>query len=712
MCLKPSVPWDRVIGVASATDHGIYQRLDASGGPSLKVRKRLALRSGNICAFTGCTKRLEQGASKSGQGTILGEECHIVAKRDDPGVARAPCLLTEQERIKWAMLIESRHGFENLVLMCREHAVLIDDVAQGFSVSDIVDMKLAHEALIEAKRKETVTTIDTEGGSPGPAPSSRLILLDDIGEWQRKAMKALAEVDVEAFGWLQNRLSSNEPYGVQALIQEWPIELIEGPNELVVAVIREAEAKGLWPEATKAWMKHAERATESETRADRLVRAAIDADVGGDTELREELLQEAEGLDPECVRLKLVQLDDSLAPGEQLESLDELDTDDPALASLIAAQRSLNFLLLAEIDGAEAALSEAAKLEPDSIAVGIARINLEVQKARLALTGDRPFVMADVLKARDDSLDLRRKLVDMKRFEESSRLLMLAADVMAVLQDREAAQVLLERAVPEEFESAPSGAEVLGDAALRVAAPELALRFTEHATETDSIVRIRATAEVDLPGPQRKSALERLEELAEAGGPESEYAAASRLIACLPPVEAEWSEYAASVLAQGPHHLMATKLRILTMTRIDPEGAKRLALEQPAEAWAAELRLRVGGLIEDTTLMKEAASEFYGHGPDAAGLLLISKGFAKIGDLERAGDTLVGLVHDPNSPPQVRSDAYDTLMSTLADRDSWGEARKIWTEWADFATKECRTAFPRISAWQVRVAHNDRPATD
>ena len=491
----------------------------------------------------------------------------------------------------------------------------------------------------------------------------------------------------------------------------WPIELIEGIPELRTALAREAEARGLWDEAAVVWKKQADATTDLIQRADHLVRGAIDAGVGGDATRREELLLAAEALDPQSVRLRLERFDDTSGAVEQLEFLSELATEDVALSALIAAQRSLAYLLLPDLEGAEVALAEAIELEADSVAVRVARINLDIQKARLALVGDRAFAMADVLKARDDALALRRHLLEMGRWEESSRLLMLAAEVMALLRDPGGAKAILERASTEE---PPQRRLVLRSWVMlpcEAVSPTLALSFIEDAAETDAIARIRATAEADLPGPQRQAALERLEGLARSDGPEREFAAASRLLACLPPGSAEWSEEMAEVLADGPHAPMATRLRVIAMVENDPEKAKALAKDLPDEAWAAEMRLRVGGQTGDTDMTRGAAVEFLGYGPDASGLMLVAQGFASVRDLDRAGEILIGLVHDPNCPPSLRSDAFDTLMFTLADRDRWREAKQIWNEWADFVLKEIPGGDTRVSAWHVRVAHHNRPGT-
>ena len=101
---------------------------------------------GGVCAFTGCTESLLEPTPGGAEATNVGIECHIVARSDDPKVARNPSSLSNEERRRFAHLIENRHGFDNLVMMCLRHSEIIDDPAQGYSVEAITEMKKAHEA--------------------------------------------------------------------------------------------------------------------------------------------------------------------------------------------------------------------------------------------------------------------------------------------------------------------------------------------------------------------------------------------------------------------------------------------------------------------------------------------------------------------------------------------------------------------------------------
>lgn len=664
------------------------------------ARKRLWTKAGDSCAFTGCERPLLHPTGTGDEDTVVGRECHIVAKKDSPRVARSVSSLSEEEKVRWASLIEDPHGLANLVLMCGDHAAVIDDVNQGYTVEAVVEMKLVHEAEIEQRHRLPLEEI--QAASPMPPT---VLLLEDVPEWQRLATKALAASDPELLAWLEAEIGKPaEGTRVLDLIERWPEQLAGGPDELLNLLVREAEALGLWPAATTVWERLAER-VDGAMRADRLARAAVDAGVGGEAEQRERLLKDAEALDPDGIRARLERFDDRIDPAEQLDFLAGLETEDQKLGALIAAQETVAMLRLGNVDGAERSLARAQELDPDSIAVRISRVNLEVQRARLALVEDKPFLARQLLDASESALELRETLLEMGRWEESVRLLMMAADAPGLMRDQEGARNLLERARAEEI-GAQDGASVLGDAALRAGAPELALRFIEGHDGAEDLRRIEASARAEIGGAGRKDAIAELAAIALGDGPEAETAAISRLLLCLPPVSAVWDEQVARVAEVGEFEHQVVKLRVLTVAQEDPARALEMAAELPKEPWAAEMRLRVAAVANNPGSTKTAAEEFLAFAPDASGQLLAAQGLAQSGQLEDAGRVTAAIAEDPNAPPRVRNDAFHVLMKTLADRDMWEEAERRWQRWVGLCYRELAPSDGRISAWQVRVVHN------
>jgi hypothetical protein len=112
------------------------------------------LRSGDSCAFPGCDELLLEPIEGVDDDTIVGIECHIVAQEDSPAVARSVSSLSPTERGQYAHLINDRHGYANLVLMCARHSIMIDDPRANYTVAQVVAMKREHDERVRARRSE------------------------------------------------------------------------------------------------------------------------------------------------------------------------------------------------------------------------------------------------------------------------------------------------------------------------------------------------------------------------------------------------------------------------------------------------------------------------------------------------------------------------------------------------------------------------------
>jgi hypothetical protein len=678
-------------------------------GITIHTRKRLWTRSGGICAFPGCGQQLLEAAVD--EDTVVGVECHIVAQRDVPTVARAPCLLTDDEKGRWRHLIERRNSFDNLVVMCGTHSTLIDDPAQDFTVENVVQMKRSHESAMDDVRLEQIAGRRQSVPIEARETVVQAVVLPDAPRWRRKALDALARESPEELQWLLQRIGEpTNPAHLSDLVTAWPDELESASGVLLNAIARTAESGALWDLAATVWERWAAQLDDDVLKADHLVRAAQGANVAGDHERRHRLLEMARTFDPDSPRLRLEHLDDAVRPEVQLRVLEEIESTDPALSSMIAVRQARAAMLLPDLEAAAAYLARAAKLDPESIAVRATEINLVVQRGRIALSTDLAFPLAEMRQAQADALELRDEFADMGRWAESGSMLMLAADAGGLLRDPESAKHILDEALPAELEVA-EGAEVLGDAALRSGSPDLAIRFTNAAAKSDGIRRIRATAEVDIGGPARQKSLEVLEELALGSGPEAEYAAFARLGACMPPVLADWSEEVAEVLVGGPHDRVVQSLRILALARTDVEQAWRLAEELPEEVWAAEIRLRVAGVSGNKDRMQLAAEAFLKFSPDASGRLLSAQALGHAGNHDRARAVSAEVAADLNAPPRVRADGFALLMTALAELDEWTEATRRWEQWQQLSFTELERPDPRVSSWQVRVAHHQTHST-
>lgn len=107
-----------------------------SGYVSAKESKILFSRSGNACAFPGCSKTLIEPETDEDDPAVTGVMAHIVGeKRRGP---RGQDNLPESERNK----------HPNLVLLCGDHHTIIDSQPNGYSIPILRQMKSDHEARV------------------------------------------------------------------------------------------------------------------------------------------------------------------------------------------------------------------------------------------------------------------------------------------------------------------------------------------------------------------------------------------------------------------------------------------------------------------------------------------------------------------------------------------------------------------------------------
>jgi hypothetical protein len=98
--------------------------------PSSATVKRLFALSHNCCAFPGCDRPLIEPLSQE----VVGQICHIKAASE--GGPRFDSRQTSEER----------HDFANLILMCRDHHVVIDRDIEGYPPSRLTAIKQEHES--------------------------------------------------------------------------------------------------------------------------------------------------------------------------------------------------------------------------------------------------------------------------------------------------------------------------------------------------------------------------------------------------------------------------------------------------------------------------------------------------------------------------------------------------------------------------------------
>jgi hypothetical protein len=137
------------------------KRLD----PKLDVVRELFAKSGNECAFPGCTQRIIDSS-----GVVIGQICHIeAAEKGGP-------------RFNVEMSNEDRRQFSNLMLMCYAHHKVTDDITK-YPVSTLQQIKEEHEAKYTRGPEKLIMAIVDETKHTIATPARSLTRLDKELGW-------------------------------------------------------------------------------------------------------------------------------------------------------------------------------------------------------------------------------------------------------------------------------------------------------------------------------------------------------------------------------------------------------------------------------------------------------------------------------------------------------------------------------------------------
>jgi hypothetical protein len=160
-------------------------------------------RAAGRCAEPTCRRQLFEDATETDDPSVIGENCHIVAEKDD-GPRPNP-----------AMPLEARNAYSNLILMCRNHHKMIDDQENKYTVERLHDMKDAHEKWVrENLEYDAAKQQDDEKYADMLDTWQRLAHVDDWMAWSSHVLSngqpsMHTEIDkdlLELRSWLLNRV--------------------------------------------------------------------------------------------------------------------------------------------------------------------------------------------------------------------------------------------------------------------------------------------------------------------------------------------------------------------------------------------------------------------------------------------------------------------------------------------------------------------------
>jgi hypothetical protein len=100
---------------------------------SVQDRKRLWGRAASRCAFRDCRQELIEEMTAGDGSFAVGQEAHIIGRKSDG--PRGKSDLTETQR----------DTYENLILLCARHHIIIDNDVNAYPMERLLSMKSDHE---------------------------------------------------------------------------------------------------------------------------------------------------------------------------------------------------------------------------------------------------------------------------------------------------------------------------------------------------------------------------------------------------------------------------------------------------------------------------------------------------------------------------------------------------------------------------------------
>lgn len=456
-----------------------------------------------------------------------------------------------------------------------------------------------------------------------------------------------------------------------------------GSADLWNALGRLAYAAGDWAEAEQAFLRAAEVATEQ--RAVYLARAHDAARADGRADDAAKHLANAKLLEPDCVVVRLSELDEFDDPADQLRLLDELQATTDRERANVARARVDALARLRRYDEALALLDTVIAHQATRMAGLDRRAGITVLQQGQALAAGREPDRAALRRAAEDSSRLGDRLRARGRLAESGQCLARAAEALALAGDTAQAVQMLGQLTAGERES--EGVRLAAcQAAIHAHDPRLAVTLLGPADDWSAEERYAAAHALvlgDEPGA-RARAVEIAREALDAGR-EPQRAAFVLLIAAMNDTQMRWPDDAAAII-EADDPVLHAQLRAERLLREDRVGeAEEVLLAHgdnvevmrtiadrhlAAERWPAALAVA-------NRLIKAS-----GRGDDRLRRAWALRG---LGHRDELLAELRGVATDSDQPQELRRRAFRALSTEVASRD-YPELARLSEEW--------RTALP------------------
>lgn len=512
----------------------------------------------------------------------------------------------------------------------------------------------------------------------------RVVSLDWAATDVKSDLGKLKDTNRPAFDGITGLGTPPNPEMIEVTVRHPPPWLAEADGFVWDVLARVAQKAGAWAAAASAWKAAADRqGRDDQLRS--LIAGSVAAVIGNDDERERAFLTEAAELAPDHPRVLLADISDALPGQEQLEALERLRPNHPEDRALIAGRMCLACMMVGDIDRAREHAGVVEENSPGSSMTRSLLICLTVQAGRMGVLHGTPLSTPELRTASEAALEARDTLIAERRWSEAGRMLMLAADAVAVLGERDEASKLLARAREEEL-ATDDDVIVLAECSMgRAMDAGLTLRFIRNADQTNPHVRlVRAEALEDIGTLlQREEALRTFEDLVHEDGDVASIAAFYRLSCTIGDRPARWHETSFEYLMNNGHEKAAITVRVHHLTQVhrDYEEADKILAPYLDHTWAKAGRVRLALTWRDPDVLKQAANDLLSVGPIQTYRYDAGRAFVLAQDDQRAREIFIGIATDLAAPPALRADAYDQLLKIAFSVADWEQAKRWHEEW-------------------------------
>jgi hypothetical protein len=560
--------------------------------------------------------------------------------------------------------------------------------------------RVTRSELVRAIQRETAPT--AEGVESANAKldlllervqgSPSIMLLEWAPERRRRELAEIAEGDADGVAQLDSVMDDLDeearPREAAKLLLEPPSWLSSASPRLQGVVIRFAEAGGLWDVSTESWEEVGDRYRELGETAremDALLNSSIAAQLSGDRLRRDELISLVRSEEPAHPRLLMEDLAEMESATDRFELIESIEAGTDDDRALLACHRGIASLMADDLDGAADALEQATRLGEDRVQTQLLRINVAVERGRFAVRTNQRIPLAEIREAAELGRETRERLLRQARYEESMRTLMMMSDATLLTSGPTDAAQLLAGVSPEELDAAEAP-EVMGEAALRIQAPLLALAVTDASSESPDVRRIRAAALTRLEPSSDELVLEAcgtLDELLTEDGTRGELAALMRLVACLHSEAPDWSDPADQRIERELLREAIPGVRTIYEARRNGLAAADAVVERSVFRSEREKREASFNAALEAEALSDAADrarELLEVGTDQINRHLCAKAIAS-SDPDRSRAEAQALLDDPEVPTYIRRAMHKLKVQLAVDAEDWPSAARMVDDW-------------------------------